>query len=68
MKRVNPMAEDSFVKAREAFFGTAKTSPKPSAPPAELPNGEMSPRPQTVTGHSSDEHEPTLPSFSFMQE
>ncbi len=68
MKRINPKAEDSFVKAREAFFGTAKTSPKLSAPPAEHPKGEMSPRPQTVTGHSSGEHEPTLRSFSFMRE
>ena len=29
------MAEDSFEKARKAFFGTADTIPKGSAPPAE---------------------------------
>jgi hypothetical protein len=35
MKQADPMAEDMFEKAREAFFGTAKTSPRPSAPLAE---------------------------------
>jgi hypothetical protein len=30
------MAEDSFEKARKAFFGTATTTPKPSVPPAEF--------------------------------
>jgi hypothetical protein len=35
MKRVNPMAEDSFEKARRAFFGTVATIPKMSAPLTE---------------------------------
>jgi hypothetical protein len=36
MKEANPMAEDMFEKAREAFFGTSETSPKPSASSAEF--------------------------------
>jgi hypothetical protein len=38
MKRVNPMAEDSFEKARRAFFGTVATIPKVSAPLTECLN------------------------------
>jgi hypothetical protein len=30
-KRADPMMEDSFEKARRAFFGDAKTSPEASA-------------------------------------
>jgi hypothetical protein len=30
MKQAEPVAEDMFEKARKAFFGTAKTSPKPN--------------------------------------
>ncbi|MGA7919617.1 MAG: hypothetical protein WCA38_08075 [Candidatus Acidiferrales bacterium] len=36
------MAEDSFEKARKAFFAPVKEPPKPSASPAEL-KGEVSP-------------------------
>jgi hypothetical protein len=32
------MAEDSFEKARKAFFGTATTTPRPSVSPAEFLN------------------------------
>ena len=35
MKRANPMAEDSFEKARKAFFATAATTPKVSVPLTE---------------------------------
>ena len=35
MKQVNPMAEDSFEKARGVFFGTVATVPKVSAPPTD---------------------------------
>jgi hypothetical protein len=35
MKRANPMAEDSFEKARKAFFGTAGATPKVSTPLTE---------------------------------
>jgi hypothetical protein len=28
MKQANPVSDDMFEKAREAFFGTTKTSPK----------------------------------------
>ena len=31
MKKENPVAEDMFEKAREAFFGITETSPKSSA-------------------------------------
>jgi hypothetical protein len=36
MKQTNPMAEDMFEKAREAFFATSTTRPKPNASPATL--------------------------------
>jgi hypothetical protein len=36
MKQANPTAEDMFEKAREAFFGTTKTLPKPSASSADF--------------------------------
>jgi hypothetical protein len=32
----NPMPEDSFEKARKAFFSTATTTPQPIMPPAEF--------------------------------
>jgi hypothetical protein len=35
MKRVKPMAEDSFETARRAFFGTVATAPNVSAPLTE---------------------------------
>jgi hypothetical protein len=43
MKQVNPMAEDSFEKARSVFFGTIATLPKVSAPPTERLKPEDSP-------------------------
>src|SRR5580700_3090164 len=36
MKPGDLMAEDSFEKARKAFFGTATTTPRPSVSPAEF--------------------------------
>lgn len=36
MKLANSTGEDSFEKARKAFFGTATTIPKPGAPPTEF--------------------------------
>jgi len=43
MKRPIPMEEDSFEKAREAFFGTAATAPKVSAPLTECLKPQDSP-------------------------
>jgi len=43
MKRANPMAEDSFEKARKAFFGIAATAPKVSAPLTECRKPQDSP-------------------------
>jgi hypothetical protein len=48
MKQADPM-EDSFEKARRAFFGDAKTAPEASASRAEFF--------QEVTGTSSDQPE-----------
>lgn len=45
MKQTDPMAEDLFEKARAAFFGTAKTSPRPSASSAEPLKPRNDPRP-----------------------
>jgi hypothetical protein len=36
MKLANSTGEDSFEKARKAFFGTATTTFKPGAPPTEF--------------------------------
>jgi hypothetical protein len=36
IKLSNSTGEDSFEKARKAFFGTATTTPKPGAPPTEF--------------------------------
>jgi hypothetical protein len=36
MKLADPTGEDSFEKARKAFFGTVTTAPKPGAPRAEF--------------------------------
>jgi hypothetical protein len=57
MKQANLMAEDMFEKAREAFFGTVKMSPKPSASSPEFvePRNELPQR--EATSSSSDEHE-----------
>jgi hypothetical protein len=43
MKRVNPMGEDSFEKARRVFFGTVATIPKVSAPLTECLKPQDSP-------------------------
>ena len=55
MKQANPMAEDMFEKAREAFFGIVKKSPEPSAVSTDIP---INPRNETPTeednGPSSD--------------
>jgi hypothetical protein len=55
------MAEDSFEKARKAFFGTVTTSPKPSVSPAEF----LKPRNQApqYEGHRSLATQ-SLPSFA----
>jgi hypothetical protein len=57
MKQANPTGEDMFEKAREAFFGTVKTPPKPSALPAEFLKPRNEPPPTELTGPSSSEHE-----------
>jgi hypothetical protein len=61
MKQEDPMKEDMFEKAREAFFGTVKTPPKPSAFPAEFlkPRNELPPT--KVTGPYSNQGEATQP-------
>jgi hypothetical protein len=51
------MAEDSFEKAREAFFGTVKTSPKPSASPAEFVKPRNEAPQKKSPASSSDEYE-----------
>jgi len=50
MKQANPMGEDMFEKARAAFFGTAKTSPRPSASPAESLKPRNEPPPPKIAG------------------
>jgi hypothetical protein len=59
VKHTNPMAEDMFEKARGAFFGTAKTSPNPSASSAEPLKPQNEPLPKEVTGLSSEKYEAT---------
>lgn len=54
MKLVNPVAEDMFERAREAFFGTANNIPKPSASSAELLKPRSEPQSKEVTGFSWD--------------
>ncbi len=48
MTQQNQTPEDLFEKAREAFFGTVKTSPKPSASPAGLLEPQDEPEPKEV--------------------
>ncbi len=36
MNQGEPMAEDSFEKARKSFFGTASETPQPATPPVEI--------------------------------
>ena len=43
MKQVNPVAEDTFEKARRAFFGTIATMPNVSAPLPECLKPQDSP-------------------------
>ena len=57
MNKVNPTADDLFEKAREAFFGTVKTSRRPSASPTEFLKPRNEPSPKIVTGPSSDERD-----------
>jgi len=45
---------DMFEKAREAFFGTVKKSPEPSAAPAEVPKPQSETPTEEDTGPSSD--------------
>jgi hypothetical protein len=54
MKLVNPAAEDMFERAREAFFGTANNTRKPSASTADFPKPRSEPEPKEVTGFPSD--------------
>lgn len=56
MKHADPM-EDSFEKARRAFFGTARTSPEMSASSGDFfqPRNELPP--QEVSAASSEQHE-----------
>jgi len=57
MKQANPTTEDMFEKAREAFFGTVRTQPKPSASSAEFLKPRNEPSPREAAGPSSDKHE-----------
>lgn len=50
MKQTDPMAEDMFEKARAAFFGTAKTSPRPSASSADSLKPRNDPPPPKIAG------------------
>jgi hypothetical protein len=50
-----PLAEDSFEKARREFFGTAKTTPAPSALSAEYLNPGNAPLARKVAALPSEE-------------
>jgi hypothetical protein len=52
MKQANAMNEDMFEKARETFFETGETSPKPSAPSPEFPKPRNAPQPKKTTAPS----------------
>lgn len=65
MKLVNPMPEDMFEKAREAFFETAKTSPKPGASSAESLKPRSEPAPTELADPSSDKHKAPQKSASL---
>jgi hypothetical protein len=60
-KHADPMEEDSFEKARRAFFGTAKTSPEANASSADFfqPRNELPS--QEVAGPSSQPQETVQP-------
>jgi hypothetical protein len=47
-----PSAEDAFERARREFFGTAKTTPAPSASPAEYLNSRNAPSARKVAAAS----------------
>jgi hypothetical protein len=55
------MAEDMFEKAREAFFGTVRASPKPSAALTEFSKPGNDPSEAQVTTLSADGHEAAQP-------
>jgi hypothetical protein len=53
--RADPMGDDMFEKAREAFFGTVKKSPEPSVASTEVPTKPQNEiPPEEDTGLSSD--------------
>ena len=54
------MADDMFEKAREAFFGTVRASPKPNASSAEFVKPRNDPSEKQVTP-SADRHEAAQP-------
>jgi hypothetical protein len=57
----NPVKEDMFEKAREAFFGTAKPSPTSSSFPAEYVNPRSQRPPTKVAGPPSSERDAASP-------
>lgn len=59
MTKQNPMAEDTFEKAREAFFGTAKISTEQTIESAKFLNPRDEPTSKEVIGPFSGEHEAT---------
>jgi len=59
MTERNPITEDMFEKAREAFFGTAKTSQERSDTAAEFLSPRNESASKEVTSPFSDEHETT---------
>jgi hypothetical protein len=50
----NPITEDMFEKAREVFFGTAKTSRQRGDTSAEFVDPRDEPARKEVTGPTSD--------------
>ena len=61
MKPGNPMGEDMFERAREAFFGTAKSPPKPITSSTEFLKPRNEPSPEEVTAPFRDERRATQP-------
>lgn len=54
------MPEDSFEKARKAFFRTATTTPQPTMPPAEF----LTPQDDAIAEQvSAAPHEAVAPKF-----
>ena len=56
MKPGNALAEDMFERAREAFFGTAKTLPEPNTPSTEFIKLRNESSPEEVTGPCPEKH------------